>query len=89
MSLLLFPFAFIGDFTAVGMPWGIAPATIVVSWFFYQLYAFGYALSNPFENFETDVPLDAICREIEIDLKEVISVDSIPAKLQAVDGVLT
>ena len=86
---LLFPFAFIGDFTAVGMPWGIAPVTVVVSWFFYQLYAFGYALSNPFENFDTDVPLDAICREIEIDLKEVISVDSIPAKLQAVDGVLT
>ena len=86
---VLFPFAFIRDFTDAGVPWGIAPVTVVVSWFFYQLYAFGYALSNPFENFETDVPLDAICREIEIDLKEVISADSIPDPLQAVDGVLT
>ena len=86
---LLFPFAFVGDFTAVGVPWGIVPVTVVVSWFFYQLYAFGHALSNPFENFETDVPLDAICREIEIDLMEVISADSIPAPIQAVKGILT
>jgi putative membrane protein len=55
---------------------------------FYQIYVLGKVLASPFDNMKTDVALDAICRIIEIDLKEIINEEAVPAPLKPVDGVL-
>lgn len=45
-------------------------------------------LVDPFSNTPHDLPMDAMCRTIEIDLKQAIG-DEAPAPLQPVKGVLT
>lgn len=37
---------------------------------------------NPFDNSINDVPMAAICRNIEIDIKELFGEEDLPQKLQ-------
>ncbi len=48
----------------------------------------GDASENPFENALNDIPLSAMCRNIEIDLRELLGESSLPEKLQPVNEVL-
>ena len=82
------PFGFLQEFTALSNPLLLFPVVIIVSWIFYQIYVLGMVLACPFNNLATDIPLDAICTVIEIDLKEVIGDTDIPEKLQPVNGVI-
>ena len=43
---------------------------------------------NPFEGLGNDIPMLALCRTIEIDLKEMLKEDEIPTALEAKRGVL-
>jgi ion channel-forming bestrophin family protein len=88
LFILFFPFGVMNGFIELGMAWMIFPVTIVVGWIFFQIYIFGKVMSNPFENWKTDVPLDAICTTIAIDLKEILGDTDIPAKLQPSNGTL-
>jgi putative membrane protein len=66
----------------------VLPLTMVIGWTFFQIYIFGKVLSNPFENWHTDVALDAITTTIEIDLKQALGDADIPDPKQPIDGVL-
>lgn len=88
LFILFFPFGVIHTFSETGHSWLVIPVTVVVGWIFFQLYIFGKVMSNPFENWQTDVALDAICTTIAIDLKESLGDTDIPKPLQPVDGVL-
>jgi putative membrane protein len=46
------------------------------------------SLKDPFENNISDTPMTAICRTIEIDLREMLEEENIPALLEPVKGVL-
>ena len=59
-----------------------------VGWIFYQIHVFGKVLPHPFQNWRTDVPLDAICRTIEIDLKEMLGDKDVPTPVLPERGVL-
>ena len=48
----------------------------------------GRDLENPFENRVHDVPLNAISRNIEIDLKQLVGEPDVPEPEKVVDGVL-
>ena len=48
----------------------------------------GHPSEIPFENDICDVPMTAICRGIEIELRELLSETELPLKIKAVDGVL-
>ena len=48
----------------------------------------GDASENSFENGINDVPMTAVCRNIEIDLHELLGDTPLPERIQAVDGVL-
>jgi ion channel-forming bestrophin family protein len=43
---------------------------------------------DPFEGDITDVPISALCRAIDIDLKEMLDAEDVPRPLKPVDGVL-
>ncbi len=43
---------------------------------------------NPFEGLGNDIPMLALCRTIEIDLREMLCEKEIPPKIEAVNGVL-
>ncbi|MBK9174856.1 MAG: hypothetical protein IPM46_00680 [Flavobacteriales bacterium] len=88
LFILFFPFGVIHTFIDAGHAWLVIPVTVVVGWIFFQLYIFGKVMSNPFENWQTDVALDAICTTIAIDLKETLGDTDIPKPLEPVDGVL-
>lgn len=88
LFIFFFPFAFVESFIDLSASWLIIPITTIVGWIFYQIYIFGKVLSNPFENWKTDVALHAISRVIEIDLKEIIKENDIPAPLQAKGGAI-
>ena len=88
LFILLLPFGLVHEFAEQGLIWLVLPVTVAVGWTFYKIYIFGKVLSNPFENWHTDVALDAICTTIEIDLKETISDPDVPAPLKPQNGVL-
>jgi putative membrane protein len=48
----------------------------------------GNQLKDPFENRSNDTPMTAICRTVEIDLREILGETDLPPKLQPVNGVL-
>ena len=60
----------------------------MVSAVFVLIESMGSYLQNPFENTRTDTPMTAICRTIEIDLRQQLGEADLPPKLEPVDGVL-
>jgi len=80
---LLLPFCLIGS---VG--W-VTPLMVgVLSYTFFGLDALGDQIENPFDRLPNDLPLDAMCRTIEISLGELLGDRELPPSLQPVDGVL-
>jgi len=80
---LLLPFCLIGS---VG--W-VTPLMVgVLSYTFFGLDALGDQIENPFDRLPNDLPLDAMCRTIEIGLGELLGERELPPPLQPVDGIL-
>lgn len=48
----------------------------------------GASLKNPFENQDNDTPMTALCRTIEIDLRQQLGDTDTPPPIQPVGGVL-
>ena len=61
----------------------------IVAYTFFGLDALGDELEEPFGLEPNDLPLDAICRAIEIDLLCALRAEQVPPPLQAVDYCLT
>jgi len=64
------------------------PICVSLSFFFIVLEYLGRLLANPFENTVNDVPLDAMCRTIEIGILDVLNEKEIPLPLNPIDGYL-
>ena len=86
----LLPFALLGELAKFNENalWLTIPFSTLISWVFYTMETIGDSSENPFENSINDVPMTAICRNIEIDLREMLGETELPAKVQAVNGVL-
>ena len=63
-------------------------AVLAISLSFMVVEQLGAALKNPFENEDNDTPMTALCRTIEIDLRQQLGENSIPPPVEPVDGVL-
>jgi len=63
-------------------------AVIVISLSFMVVEQLGASLKNPFENDDNDTPMTALCRTIEIDLRQQLGETDIPPPIEPVDGVL-
>lgn len=84
------PFAIIPEFSKIGeellssypsfgpyFVWFGVPFCAAISWVFYTMERIGRAGENPFEGTANDVPISAISRGIEIDLRQMLDEDPI------------
>lgn len=84
------PLGLVEEFDKLGPGhiWLIIPFAVLVSWVFNTIEVVGHTSENPFENDIYDVPMTAICRSIEIDLRELLGETELPPKIEAVEDVL-
>jgi putative membrane protein len=68
--------------------WLTIPFSVLISWVFFSMESIGDASENPFENAINDIPMTAICRNIEIDLRQILGETNLPERIQPVDGIL-
>jgi putative membrane protein len=90
LFILLMPFGLITEMAKAGgwHVWLTIPFYTLIAWVFNTMEVVGDTSENPFENSINDVPMSAICRNIEIDLREMLGEANLPPKLQAVDNIL-
>lgn len=89
--VMLLPFGLVGEFGKLGhhtFVWLTIPFSILISWVFSTMEVVGDNSEDPFENYVNDVPMTALCRTIEIDLREMLGETDIPPKIQPVEDVL-
>jgi putative membrane protein len=84
------PFGLLENFnpTMGWMYWFGPPISAIIVWVFFLMEKIGDYSENPFEGTYNDVPITAIARGIEIDLREMIDDTNIPKPTEAMDGFL-
>ncbi len=60
----------------------------LVAFVFLTLDQLGRAMTEPFENQAQDTPMSALCRTIEIDLRQQLGESEVPPPLEPVNGVV-
>jgi ion channel-forming bestrophin family protein len=71
-----------------GGVWLTIPFSVLISWVFMTMEQIGEASENPFDNGLNDVPISTICRNIEIDILELLGETELPEKRQPFRNVL-
>lgn len=86
----LLPFGLLGEFAQLGpvAVWLTIPFSVFVGWVFSVMECVGQASENPFEGSANDVPITALSRAIEIDLREMLGDTDIPPPFTPVNGIL-
>ncbi|AEE53342.1 bestrophin family protein [Haliscomenobacter hydrossis] len=90
LFIYLLPFGLLKDLNNLA-DWGVwltIPFSMLISWVFFTMEQIGEFSENPFDNAVNDTPISAICRNIEIDIKEFLGEKELPTKLNPVDNVL-
>ena len=64
------------------------PFSVLISWIFYTMERVGSNSEDPFEGRVNDVPMTALCRTIEIDLRDMLDEENLPEKVQPKDNIL-
>lgn len=70
------------------MIWFVIPFSILISWVFTSLDQIGESTENPFEGNANDVPISQICRNIEIDMREMLGETELPPALQPKNNIV-
>lgn len=88
--LLLLPFGLVGQFAEMGhhTVYLTIPFSVIISWIFFTMESVGDGSEDPFEGFINDVPMSALCRIIEIDLREMLLEADIPEQVKPVNNIL-
>nr|MBK9652946.1 hypothetical protein [Bacteroidota bacterium] len=60
----------------------------IVAWLYITMEIVGSYSEDPFEHFATDIPMNVICRNVQIDYAEILDEKIIPEKVMPVDGIL-
>lgn len=79
----LLPFGLVRDLGPL-MP----PATLVIAFSFLLLSRISLLMADPFGRRPNDLPLTALCRTIEIDLRDALGEEDLPDPLQPESGIL-
>jgi len=69
--------------------WFTPIAVGILAYTFFGLDAIGTQIEDPFDLLPNDLPLDALSRTIEINLREMLGESELPAPLEPKDDVLT
>lgn len=88
--VLLLPFGMLQEFEKFNhnLVWLAIPFSVLSGWIFTTMEKIGEASESPFEGSANDVPITAISRTIEIDLREMLNENDIPPPLKPVNNIL-
>lgn len=64
------------------------PFSVLISWIFITMETVGDNSEDPFEGRINDVPMTALCRTIEIDLRDMLDEDNLPDAIKPKDNIL-
>lgn len=90
LFIFLLPFGLLRELNTLAS-WGVwltIPFSLLISWVFFTMEQIGEFSENPFDNSVNDTPISAICRNIEIDIKEFLGEENLPLKLVPQNDVL-
>ena len=90
LFIALLPLGLLAEFEKLGhgQYWMTVPFSVLVSWVFITIELVGHISEDPFEHRMNDVPMTALCRTIEIDLRQMLDETDLPPVIQPVNGVL-
>lgn len=90
LFVYLVPFGMLNEFAKLGpdLVWLTLPFSVIVSWVFNSMERVGESTENPFEGGANDVPITALSRTIEIDLREMLDEKDLPPAIVAVNNIL-
>ena len=90
LFIAVLPFAIASEMQKIGAAWVwlTVPMTVLVAWVFHTMDKIGSVSENPFEGNANDVPITAMSRTIEIDLRELLGEQQLPEALQPVRNIL-
>jgi ion channel-forming bestrophin family protein len=90
LLVILMPFGMLNEFQKIGDRhiWLTIPLHAIVSWVFVTMELVGDNSENPFENSINDVPMTAICRTIEIDLRQMLGETDLPPRIKPTNDIL-
>ncbi|MEL6346903.1 MAG: bestrophin family ion channel [Myxococcota bacterium] len=88
--IFLLPLALLGVFNQNDLPevwaWTTVPVAVLLSWVFYFWDLVQEYSENPFEGLINDIPMDALSRTIERDLRDMLQETELPPGLAPIDG---
>jgi len=90
LFVYMLPFAMLNEFQKLGnhYVWMTIPFSVVVGWIFTSMEKVGEATENPFEGGPNDIPMAALSRNIEIDLRDMMDEADLPAPITPVNNIL-
>jgi putative membrane protein len=90
LFIYLVPLGTLNEFAKLGenMVWLSIPFSVLVSWVFNSMERVGESTENPFEGGPNDIPITAMSRTMEIDLKDMLNEQDLPPALQPVNQIL-
>jgi putative membrane protein len=86
--IVLTPLSLVGTLVRENVGYLLIPLTVLFAFVFAIVQRTGEVNEEPFENRITDVPLSAMCRGIERDVRETLGETALPPKLEPKDGYL-
>lgn len=90
LLVLMLPFGMLNEFQKLGdhFVWLTIPFTVIVSWVFTSMEKVGEATENPFEGGANDIPMAALSRTIEIDLRDMLDENQLPDPITPTNNIL-
>ncbi len=90
LLVIILPFAMLNEFAKLGDYgiWLTIPFSVIVGWVFTSLEQVGESTENPFEGGANDIPMAALSRTIEIDLREMLEETDLPKSIEPVNKIL-
>ena len=87
LFIILVPFGMLNEFNKIGeyFVWLTIPFSVMTCWVFHTMEMIGDYSENPFEGLWNDVPINALTRTIEIDLRDMLDETELPAPLKPIE----
>jgi len=91
LFVVLIPFGLLQEFEKLGGPlvWLAIPFSALAAWIFTTMEQVGESTENPFEGSANDVPITAMSRAIEIDLRQMLGETDLPPAIGPDHDILT
>ncbi len=90
LFIILVPFGMMTEFMNLGLhtAWLSIPFSTIVAWVFHTMERIGDTSENPFEGGPNDIPISSMCRNIEIEIRQILGEEELPLPLQPKNSVM-